>query len=341
MAGEGGAAQQRTDAASATELHVDRVGMVRVALDPYVSVLSLVTDALGRRRGAPQAWRKRVLASLSPRSAGALRHVTTPRYSILPDSMTPMNPACEIPVGDQVERLHAISDHELLSDFHASFGVAPPPHWRNVLRRPRAWLDAYAKAMDEAWRSIEPLWIQAQPLLDREVERVGAAVMRGDLGRILDRLHPASRFDEDVLTIRDPEPARFTLSGRPLVLVPMLSGRQALICNLERPEAVWIGYPLPGLNELPWFTDTPRRQVGDVLASVAGPVRAQILRATDRPMTMSDLAQAARLVPSALTYHCERLAAAGLVRRERRGRQVWITRTRRGTDLITLLVREP
>ncbi len=134
MAGEGGAAQQGTDAArelalTATELHVDRAGTVRVALDPYVSVLSLVTDALGRRRGAPQAWRKRILASLSPRSAGALHHVTTPHYSILPDSMTPMNPACEMAVGDQVERLYSISDHELLSDFYASCGRHAGQPW--------------------------------------------------------------------------------------------------------------------------------------------------------------------------------------------------------------------
>jgi DNA-binding transcriptional ArsR family regulator len=344
VAGEQGAAQQRTGAAQGrvptTELHVDRVGIVQVALDPYVSVLSLVTDALGRRRGAPQSWRKRILAALSPRSAWALQHVTAPSYSILPDCMTPLNPVSEIAVGDQLERLHAVSDHELLSDMDASFGVTPPPHWQNVLRRPRVWLDAYAEAMDEAWQSVEPLWVQAQALLDREVERVGVAVMRGNLGLILDRLHPASRFDDGVLAIRDPEPARFTLSGRPLVLVPMLSGKQALICNLDRPEAVWIGYPLPGLNELPWISDLPRRRADDPLASVAGPVRAQILRTTDRPVTMSDLARAAHLVPSALTYHCERLAAAGLVRRERRGRQVWITRTRRGTELMTLLAQE-
>jgi len=104
VAGEGGAAQ-RTDAAqglalTTTELHVDRVGMVRVALDPYVSVLPLVTDALGRRRcaaGVAQAYSRLAVTAVRR----ALHHVTTPRYSILPDSMTSMNPACEMPVGDQ------------------------------------------------------------------------------------------------------------------------------------------------------------------------------------------------------------------------------------------------
>lgn len=103
---------------------------------------------------------------------------------------------------------------------------------------------------------------------------------------------------------------------------------------------MWIGYPLPGLNELSGATDMPRQAVGDPLESVTGPVRAQILRATGRPATMSDLARDACLVPSALTYHVGRLTAAGLVRRERRGRHVWITRTSRGTELIALLTRE-
>jgi hypothetical protein len=323
----------------ATELHVDRVSSVRVALDPYTSVLALVTDALGRQRGAPQAWRRRIRAALSPRSAAAVLHVIAPQYSVLPDCTTPLNPVREMSVGDQVDWLHALPDTDLLGDLHTVFGGQPPPHWRNALRRPRAWLDDYARVMSEAWSAIEPLWAGAQPLLDREVERVGAAVVRGGLGLVLDRLHPASRFADGVLTIRDPEPARFTQGGRPLVLVPMVSGQQSLICNLERSDAVWIGYPLPGLHERSRPRDAPPPP-GDLLTSVLGPVRAQVLRAAHRPVTMSDLAQATCLVPSAVTYQCGRLAAAGLIRREQQGRQVWITRTSRGAELIALFARQ-
>ena len=75
-------------------------------------------------------------------SADALRPVTVPRYSVIPDCMSPLNPACEIAVGDQVERLHAISSDEVLADIHTVFGPAPPPQWHDALRRPRAWLEA-------------------------------------------------------------------------------------------------------------------------------------------------------------------------------------------------------
>jgi hypothetical protein len=137
-----------------------------------------------------------------------------------------------------------------------------------------------------------------------------------------------------VLKIRDPEPARFDLRARPLVLVPMLSGQQALICNLERDDAVWIAYPLPGVSQL--FAGAPGagRAEPDPLESVLGPVRAQLLLAMERPRTMTELTGLVRLAPSAITYHCDRMAAARLVWREKRGREVWVARTSRGDALI-------
>lgn len=51
---------------------------------------------------------------------------------------------------------------------------------------------------------------------------------------------------------------------------------------------------------------------------------------------MGQLAAMAGTVPSAITYHCDRLEAAGLIRRERRGREVWILRTRRGHEIIDI-----
>lgn len=319
-----------------TELHIGAGSEVRVALDPYTSVLALATDALGRSRGAPQAWRRRILASLSPRGAKAILPITTPRYSVTPDCVTPLNPEREIPVHVQVEWLHDLPADELLGDIHSVFDQTPPPQWRDAARRPRTWLHAYAGAMADAWRSIEPLWLQAQPMLEREVERVGAAAVRGGLDLILDRLHPASQFTDNVLKIRDPEPASFELAGRPLILVPMLSGGQALICNLDRTDAVWIAYPMPGVGQLFRVPELSRRRAPGPLESLVGPARGRILRAVERPRTMAELARLSHLAPGELTRHCDRLAAAGLVQSERRGREVWVSQTDRGKNLIVL-----
>jgi DNA-binding transcriptional ArsR family regulator len=300
-----------------------------------VSVLALLTDAAGRRRGAPETWRRRIRSAVRPGAVPSVLPIVDPRYSVTPDCVTPQSPACEIPVGEQLTRLRELSEADLLKDLQDVFGGQPPPNWREALSRPRHWLRSYADAMTDAWQCVEPLWRQARPLLDREVERVGAAAVRGQLGLILDGLHPASRFADGVLSIRDPEPGRFSLCGRDLILVPMLAGPQALICNLERDDGVWIGYPLPrtaGTRR----GSRKRTAVAGPLAAMIGPVRAGLLDATERPLTMGDLAARAGLPPSAITYHCDRLAASGLIDRERRGREVWVSRTRLGDTLAEM-----
>jgi DNA-binding transcriptional ArsR family regulator len=320
-----------------TELHIGKLDRtaVRVSLDPYLSVVALTTDALGgRRRGAPESWRRRIRSAVTPAHVQAVWPLVAPGHSVTPDSVQPLDPVLETSVDDQVERLRDISRDDLLADLDEVFQGGPPAHWRPVARQPREWLHKYAEATSQAWTAIRPVWKQARPLLDREVERIGAAVVRGRLDIVLGGLHPGARYEDDVLCIRDPEPARFKLAGRQLVLVPMLSGGDAFICGLDRPDAVWLGYPVPGVGRL--FGGRPEPARADSLELLLGPVRAQVLNALNRPVTMGELASITQLTPSAITYHCERLGAAGLVRRERRGREVRVIRTARAERLTEL-----
>ncbi|GAA4506642.1 hypothetical protein GCM10023191_064030 [Actinoallomurus oryzae] len=329
---------QQVTRPDATELHVGRLAdaKVRVSLDPYLSVLALTTDALGgRRRGAPESWRRRIRSAVSPAQAQAVWPLVAPGHSVTPDCVSPLSPIFETSVDEQIERLRDLSPDELLADLDGVFGRSgPPPHWRTVARQPRHWLRAYASATSQVWAAMRPVWREARPLLDREVARVGAAAMRGRLDVILGGIHPSSRFEDGVLKIRDPEPARFDLAGRRLVLVPMVSGGDALICSLDRADAVWLGYPLPGAGRL--FRGEPAQEGGNALELLLGPVRAQVLTAASRPVTMGELATLTRLTPSAVTYHCERLAAAGLVLRERHGREVRVSLTPRAERLSEL-----
>jgi DNA-binding transcriptional ArsR family regulator len=321
----------------ATELHIGNLDhtTVRVSLDPYLSVLALTTDALGgRRRGAPEPWRRRIRSAVSPAHVQAVWPLVAPGHSVAPDCVTPLDPVLETSVADQVERLRDLSGDDLLADLDGAFHGGPPAHWRPVARRPREWLRGYAGATSQVWTAIRPVWQQARPLLDREVERVGAAAVRGRLDVVLSGIHPGTRFEDGVLRFRDPEPARFELAGRPLVLVPMLAGGDAFICSLDRPDAVWLGYPVPGIGRLSAGVPEPARR--DSLNLLLGPVRAEVLNALTRPVTMGELAALTRLTPSAITYHCERLSAAGLVRRERRGREVRVIRTVRAERLAEL-----
>nr|WP_257134107.1 MULTISPECIES: winged helix-turn-helix domain-containing protein [Streptomyces] len=62
-----------------------------------------------------------------------------------------------------------------------------------------------------------------------------------------------------------------------------------------------------------------------------------MLRELVGPRTMGSLADASDYTPAAVTYHCGRLKAAGLITRERRGQHVVARRTASGQALVTLL----
>jgi DNA-binding transcriptional ArsR family regulator len=113
----------------------------------------------------------------------------------------------------------------------------------------------------------------------------------------------------------------------------MLAGKDAVIVSLDSPDAVWIAYPVPGADSL-WRK--PVAPAVDELSALLGPVRAHLLCALDQPMTMSMLATDMQIAPSGLTYHCDRLRTGRLIMRERRGREVWIARTRRAEELLEL-----
>jgi len=72
------------------------------------------------------------------------------------------------------------------------------------------------------------------------------------------------------------------------------------------------------------------------LEALLGQPRTALLRELDRPVTAGRLAHLLHFTPSGLTHHLRALERAGLVRRERRGREVLVQRTGRGARLLAL-----
>ncbi|MCK8676166.1 hypothetical protein [Streptomyces lichenis] len=70
---------------------------------------------------------------------------------------------------------------------------------------------------------------------------------------------------------------------------------------------------------------------------VLGPVRAEILCFLPHHPTVSALAAHLRVRVSTATYHCGQLAEAGPLHRDRRGWEVRLLPTERGTALAELL----
>ncbi|MFI7632893.1 ArsR/SmtB family transcription factor [Nonomuraea sp. NPDC049400] len=310
-----------------------------ISISPHLTALAMIADALaGRRRGLPERWRKTISSRVGRQGHRAVRPLAAPGYSVVPDSLVPRTPVSgDVSVQAQIGALRDLPSDRLINDLEQAFGRGPlPAHWRSAAERPAPWLDGYASALADVWHAAEPLWGRARALLDREVRRVGVATVRGGPELLLGALNSRIMYGERGLLIADVEPSTYELGDRRIVLVPMLAGKDAVIVSLDHEEAVWIAYPVPGAETL-W--SRPAAPAHDELSALVGPVRADLLVAIDRPMTMSMLAAGVHVAPSSITYHCDRLSAAKLIARERRGREVWITRTERAEELLELFRR--
>jgi DNA-binding transcriptional ArsR family regulator len=300
-------------------------------------MLALITDALsGRTRGAPESWRRLVRSAVLPRDEMVVRSLAPPGHSVVPDLVLPGDPTRDVDVPTQIEILRDLPVESLLLELEEITDGRPPPHWQPAVDKPERWLRGYADILEQAWTALEPVWKRARPLLDREIERVAVSAARGSLDVVLNSLHAGCMFRDDALSFPDLEPGVFAIDSRPLVLKPMLSGPNALIARLDGPDVVWIGYPLPGVGALTASPPYSSRGRNDPLILMIGDVRAAILNNLDRPITMSRLAKLIQHAPNAVTYHCDRLETAGLIVRQRSGREIHVHRTDRATALVSL-----
>ncbi|HEY2551366.1 MAG TPA: winged helix-turn-helix domain-containing protein [Streptosporangiaceae bacterium] len=245
----------------------------------------------------------------------------------------------DVSAADQVQRLHEVSESTLLADLDRNFGGEVPPWWRPAADRPRNWLDSFAAVSMDGWEVIEPLWRSAQPLIDRETRRVGAAVVRGGTEALLNSLHPRIRYHDGELTVLDACDSVRDLAGRKLALVPMICGPNGTAVSFDLPEVAFVGYPVRGFSGSGCRHAMAPEPAGDALALVLGPARARALRAAHHRLTVGQLAAELRCEPCTASYHCDRLENAGLIQRERHGQSVWVTRTARGDELADLLAR--
>ncbi|MEY9928844.1 DNA-binding transcriptional ArsR family regulator [Catenulispora sp. GP43] len=320
------------DLGDATRL---RISVVR---DPAPTLISLVADVFGRRpQGVSEPWRRLVRSTAPPDAAAVLHPLFAPTTAVLPDCISPevRNRADGGGLAEYLTRIRDTAPEALLDELHTFFGADLPRQWRPVSAAPARWLNRVADVMASAWEGFAPVWSSASVLFDREFERVGTAVVRGATEAILlgfgSRRH---RYQGGRLYIEDRFPEAFVLGDRTLALTPIVSSSTPLLCELDRPDKVWLGYAMPGQRRLcDSDAEQPRR---DTLAVAVGPARAVILRMLTAPATMSDVAKRLNVSPPAATYHCRQLEDAGLLVRRRNGSHIHVQRTVRGGALVDI-----
>jgi DNA-binding transcriptional ArsR family regulator len=319
-------------------LRLGDVGALNLELvkAPHLSLVKLLTSP----SSSSVAGQTARAARASVRRSGwfGLAPVLAQVRGLYPDvAATPILPTADVSVDEQVQRLRDLPEDAVVEDLARTFGSDLPPVWRPPVDMPRRWLESYASATGDAWSAVSSTWQRAQPLFDLEARRVGGALVRGGADALLNSLHPRMHYVNGEFWVPSMRESIIGLDGRRLVLVPMVAGRDGVLVAFDLPGVVYIAYPLPGQAGLRRHGARAADSNEDPLSLVLGGVRADVLRGTGQPIVMGQLAASVGRSPSAISYHCGQLEAAGLIWRERRGQSVWVSRTPRGHELVDLL----
>ena len=194
----------------------------------------------------------------------------------------------------------------------------------------RAVAQRAAAELRVCWRVVlAGSWPALRRVLDEDVRHRAARAGRDGLGEILDGLHPALHWDGTRLTMD----ARFELTAdadRGVVLAPsVFLPRPALWAGV--PGQLVLGYPARGRGQV-WSAPEPLSGT-----PVLGARRAALLTDLEVPRSTSELAARHRLSPATVSYHLNRLRAAGLVTSRQAGHSVVYAPTERATALLAAM----
>jgi hypothetical protein len=304
----------------------------RVALSPARSLYMATRDAAGADRSdTPLPWCEAIRSYLTRDDYEVLAPLATSQMVFVPEAILPEATPPGLPLREELERIVAIADEHLARDIRAAVCPGPAGDWRAAERDPSRWIRRYVTALRRAWCGFEPVWRHAQDALAREVERIGVATARDAQLELLDGLLPGSGVEDDHWRVRGLGDLDCVLPETGLVVIPLVAGPRASMLHGYGGVLVEVGYPMATTP-----AGGPAAEPPGSLDALLGAQRARLLLALDRPASNARLAEVLHTVPSAVTYHVSALERAGLVHRERTGRQVVARRTPRGDALLAL-----
>jgi DNA-binding transcriptional ArsR family regulator len=309
---------------------------LRIAVTPLPSLNCALRDAVGApRNGTPAAWREAIGTHLRQGDYELLAPFVTPGKTLIPDQLLGLTEPPGESFADGIERMMATPIDDLAREVAFSRVATGNADWLDAERDPARWLRRYVAALLRAWKGFAPVWRHARAALDRETERVAMAAVLDAQLELLDGLVDGSSVADGRWRVRcnfDEGRARFREGG--LVMTPLVAGQRASIFARTDDIVSLIAYPIRGD-----LTPKPSQPPAAALEALLGIPRARILRAAGSPTSIGALAEALHAVPSAATHHVVALEAAGLVARDRRGRNVLVRRSARGEALLQLYTR--
>jgi DNA-binding transcriptional ArsR family regulator len=332
-------------AGPAQRLPLEALSGVAIApvISPLPTAVALIGTALTEpaRAGSASRVRRALLAHLRPRDVAALLPLRSGQR--LDGAGGRPNEVVPAPAGasleEQLEAVAAVDPEALALGIRAAARAGHPVGpWRPVASDPARWLRAYSQALRRAWEVLEPLWASSAAAFDREVERVSVALARGAGPELLTQVFPycAVAGDELLLPSHSGTSGRLRVGGS-LLLHPLLAPASASGWTDDYGDVcLAVRYPLPGA----WRSFDGVGPPPASLTALLGAPRATLLRRLERPATAGELAALLQAVPSVASHHLRALERAGLVTREREGRQIRVRRSARGTQLVALYERD-
>ncbi len=191
--------------------------------------------------------------------------------------------------------------------------------------------------LDEYWcAAVEPYWTEMAETVRAEVRRRNETLVARGWVAMLSGIDAHLRWRPPLLASPHQEDIRHVARGRRLRLVPLVFGGAWSLFTALPVGAVAVSYALPAgqaLQGLPGTQACVDTEV-DPLAILLGRRRALILRCLDRPATTTTLSAALGIAPSTTSEHLRELLEAGVVRRTRRGNEVFYELDRSGFTLM-------
>jgi DNA-binding transcriptional ArsR family regulator len=293
---------------------------------------SIFESLLDMPRGAPESWYRHVR-----QQAGDMTETFRPIYRwasrpIFPDFVAPNPIAPRATFAEELLALRRVPTERVRSETRCVFPGELPPAYAGFLRAPEAALEALTDALAEYWsRVFERQWPTMESILEREVLTLGSRMVTDGAGALLARLHPRIMLEDGALRWTSAAMRQeMQLPGNTLLVVPMLSGPDAIMSSIRSGVGAVIAYAAPGTTLFWGLTDA---SAVDGLAPVVGGTRARVMLALSVPATTADVAHQLHISPALASHHLKALDHKGLVDGVRFGRRIYYRLTARGQRL--------
>jgi len=200
-----------------------------------------------------------------------------------------------------------------------------------VLADPRRGRAELVRQLRHAWQLlIEPFWPAISRVIEGDIGYRTRLASRRGLGPMLGQLHTDLVVSADRIVLGIGFQEAVSPAGEGLLLVPSVFSGPGLILIYEAPWPLTLVYPARGVGNLWAAPERPPQ----ALAELLGASRARLLLDLAEGRSTTAIALRHGLSPATTSAHLKRLTAAGLLRRERAGREVRYQRTSLADSLV-------